>query len=107
MVSPIIARWVVTKRLALAPRWSWGFERLEAFSDGVMALTITILDRCGRRDSDATRACATKPPTSIYVLAFTLIAIYWNNHHHLLRVTKRISGGVMWANMFLLSSASR
>jgi uncharacterized membrane protein len=38
----------------------------------------------------------------IYVLSFTLIAIYWNNHHHLLRATRRISSGVMWANLHLL-----
>jgi uncharacterized membrane protein len=42
------------------------------------------------------------PGLLIYVLSFTLIGIYWNNHHHLLRATRRISGGVMWANLHLL-----
>jgi uncharacterized membrane protein len=42
------------------------------------------------------------PKLLIYVLSFTFIAIYWNNHHHLLRATRRISGGVMWANLHLL-----
>jgi uncharacterized membrane protein len=42
------------------------------------------------------------PELLIYVLSFTFVGIYWNNHHHLLRVTRHISGGVMWANLFLL-----
>lgn len=82
----------------------FGSERLEAFSDGVMAVIITILALELRPPAgttwDALRA--EWPSLLIYVLAFTFIAIYWNNHHHLLRVTERISGGVMWANMFLL-----
>jgi uncharacterized membrane protein len=79
--------------------------RLEAFSDAVIAVIITIL------------ALGLHPPTGttkpivldwaaknllIFLLSFTFIAIYWNNHHHLLRATTRISGGVMWANMALL-----
>jgi uncharacterized membrane protein len=79
--------------------------RLEAFSDAVIAVLITIL------------ALGLHPPTGttqdsllewarkyllIFLLSFTFIAIYWNNHHHLLRATTRISGGVMWANMALL-----
>ena len=81
-----------------------GSERLEAFSDGVMAVIITILALELRPPKEPTLQSLRHeaPSLFIYVLAFTLIAIYWNNHHHLLRVTKRISGGVMWANMFLL-----
>ena len=42
------------------------------------------------------------PGLLVYVLSFTFVAIYWNNHHHLMRATERISGAVMWANLFLL-----
>ena len=82
----------------------FGSERLEAFSDGVMAVIITILALELRPPDGATWDAlrAQWPSLLIYVLAFTFIAIYWNNHHHLLRVTEKISGGVMWANMFLL-----
>jgi uncharacterized membrane protein len=82
----------------------FGSERLEAFSDGVMAVIITILALELRPPEGATWDAlrAQWPSLLIYVLAFTFIAIYWNNHHHLLRVTRRISGAVMWANMFLL-----
>ena len=78
--------------------------RLEAFSDAVMAVIITIL-ALELRPPDGTsyesiRAVA--PSFGIYVLSFLMLAIYWNNHHHLLRATSRISGGVMWANMGLL-----
>lgn len=81
-----------------------GAGRLEAFSDAVMAVIITILALELRPPNGATLAAlrAEWPSLFIYVLAFTFIAIYWNNHHHLLRATTRISGGVMWANMFLL-----
>jgi uncharacterized membrane protein len=81
-----------------------GSERVEAFSDGVMAVIITILALELRPPDGVTLAALRHevPSLFIYVLAFTFIAIYWNNHHHLLRATTRISGGVMWANMFLL-----
>jgi TMEM175 potassium channel family protein len=82
----------------------FGSERLEAFSDGVMAVVITILALELRPpDGDTFEALRREwPSLLIYILAFTFIAIYWNNHHQLLRVTRRISGAVMWANMFLL-----
>ncbi len=81
-----------------------GSDRLETFSDGVMAVIITILALELRPPDGATFEALRKewPSLLIYVLAFTFIAIYWNNHHHLLRATTRISGAVMWANMFLL-----
>jgi TMEM175 potassium channel family protein len=81
-----------------------GAGRLEAFSDAVMAVIITIL-ALELRPPDGSSFAAVKdalPNLLIYVLSFLFIAIYWNNHHHLLRATTRISGGVMWANMFLL-----
>jgi uncharacterized membrane protein len=81
-----------------------GTERLEAFSDAVMAVIITILALELRSPKGATWAALYKQRAGvlIYVLAFLFIAIYWNNHHHLLRATTRISGAVMWTNMLLL-----
>jgi uncharacterized membrane protein len=81
-----------------------GAGRLEAFSDAVMAVIITILALELRPPDLSTWAAvqAWWPNPLIYLLAFVFIAIYWNNHHHLLRATERISGIVMWANMTLL-----
>src|SRR5215472_6385743 len=78
--------------------------RLEAFSDGVLAVIITIMVLELRPpDGDSLMALAQRiPGLLIYVLSFTSIGIYWNNHHHLLRATRRISGAVMWANLHLL-----
>lgn len=79
-------------------------NRLEAFSDAVIAVAITIMvlelrTPEGHEFSDLKHSI---PTFLIYVLSFTFIAIYWNNHHHLLRAAKRISGAVMWSNMALL-----
>ena len=78
--------------------------RLEGFSDGVLAVIITIMVLELRPPAGADLAALQKliPGLLIYVLSFTFIAIYWNNHHHLLRATRRISSGVMWANFHLL-----
>ena len=81
-----------------------GTGRIEAFSDAVMAVIITIL-ALGLRPPDGTSwsdLAEQGDSLLIYVLAFVFIAIYWNNHHHLLRAARRISGAVMWANMTLL-----
>lgn len=78
--------------------------RLEAFSDGVLAVIITIMV-LGLRPPDGIDLDALKsmiPGLLIYILSFTFIGIYWNNHHHLLRATRHISAGVMWANLHLL-----
>ncbi|HEY3264270.1 MAG TPA: TMEM175 family protein [Actinomycetota bacterium] len=85
-----------------------GTGRLEAFSDAVMAVIITILALELRRPDGSTLSALADERDSlfIYVLAFLFIAIYWNNHHHLLRATTRISGAAMWANMLLLFSLS-
>ena len=81
-----------------------GAGRLEAFSDAVMAVIITImafeLHAPEAPTIDALREAL--PGLFVYVLSFAFVAIYWNNHHHLLRATDRISGAVMWANMLLL-----
>jgi uncharacterized membrane protein len=78
--------------------------RLEAFSDGVMAVIITIMAFGLNVPKDTTWHAVGQqlPSLLVYVLSFTLIGIYWNNHHHLLRATQRISGAVMWANLHLL-----
>ena len=79
-------------------------SRLEAFSDGVMAIILTIMVLEIRPPHEPTLE-SLRPLVPIllsYVLSFTVIGIYWNNHHQLLRATRNISGGVMWANLHLL-----
>jgi uncharacterized membrane protein len=78
--------------------------RLEAFSDGVMAVIITIMAFGLNVPRDTTWHAVGQelPSLLVYLLSFTLIGIYWNNHHHLFRATHRISGAVMWANLHLL-----
>ncbi|MDO8730706.1 MAG: TMEM175 family protein [Candidatus Omnitrophota bacterium] len=78
--------------------------RLEAFSDGVIAIIITIMVLELKAPHSADPA-ALRPLLSAflsYLLSFVYIAIYWNNHHHLLHAAKRITGGIMWANLHLL-----
>ncbi len=79
-------------------------ERLEAFSDGVLAVIITIMALELKAPAHPTAHALGQrvPALLIYVLSFAFIGIYWNNHHHLLRSTGRISGAVMWANLHLL-----
>jgi len=79
-------------------------DRLEAFSDGVMAVIITIMAFEVRRPSGPSLQALHDdlPHLLVYVLSFAVVGIYWNNHHHLLRVTERMSGSVMWANLHLL-----
>jgi uncharacterized membrane protein len=83
-------------------------NRLEAFSDGVIAIVITImvLELKAPHDSSLLSLKPLFPVFLSYVLSFIYVAIYWNNHHHLLHAAERISGGVMWANMGLLFSLS-
>ena len=78
--------------------------RLEAFSDGVLAIIITIMV-LELRPPEGTSLATLKPllPKFIsYVLSFTYVAIYWNNHHHLFQAVKRVNGKVLWRNTFLL-----
>jgi uncharacterized membrane protein len=79
-------------------------RRLEAFSDGVMAVIITIMAFEFKTPATANwhGLEGRVPLLLVYVLSFTAIGIYWNNHHHLLRATRRISSGVMWSNLTLL-----
>ena len=78
--------------------------RLEAFSDGVMAVIITIMAFGIDIPSGATWSKLDEqvPSLLVYALSFAFIGIYWNNHHHLFRATRRVTGGVMWANLHLL-----
>jgi len=78
--------------------------RMEAFSDGVMAVIITImvLELTPPDHADLGALWSVHAKFLVYVLSFVYIGIYWNNHHHLLRATAHIDGAVMWANLHLL-----
>src|SRR5499427_10429145 len=79
-------------------------NRLEAFSDGVIAIIITIMV-LEMKVPHGTGLADLKPILPVflsYVLSFIYIGIYWSNHHHLLHATHRVSGGVLWANLHLL-----
>jgi uncharacterized membrane protein len=81
-----------------------GTSRLEAFSDGVLAIIITImvLELKVPHGTDLAALRPLLPVVLSYILSFVYIGIYWNNHHHLLHATQRVSGGVLWANLHLL-----
>ena len=79
-------------------------ERLEAFSDGVLAIIITIMVLeikvpSGDKLADLKPLI---PIISSYVLSFIYLAIYWNNHHHMMHTVKHVTGDILWANMHLL-----
>ena len=78
--------------------------RLEAFSDGVLAVIITImvLEMKPPRGSGLAALHPLLPVFFSYVLSFIYVGIYWNNHHHLLQATQHVEGGVLWANLHLL-----
>ena len=81
-----------------------GKGRLEAFSDGVFAIIITImvLELKVPHGGDLASLVPLIPKFLSYILSFVYLAIYWNNHHHLLHVTHRVTGGILWANLYLL-----
>src|SRR5687767_4502194 len=81
-----------------------GKNRLEAFSDGVLAIVITImvLELTVPHDTTLT---ALQPLWGVllsYVLSFIYLGIYWNNHHHMLHTVHKVTGGMLWANLHLL-----
>jgi uncharacterized membrane protein len=92
----------------LAPFGSQGADmgknRLEAFSDGVLAIIITIMVlEMKVPHGDSLEALQPLVPIFLsYVLSFVYIGIYWNNHHHMLHATTRVSGTILWANLHLL-----
>jgi len=78
--------------------------RMEAFSDGVIAILITVMLLELKVPHGTTwKALGDETPVLLsYVLSFVYLGIYWNNHHHMLQATERVSGGVLWANLHLL-----
>jgi uncharacterized membrane protein len=79
-------------------------NRLEAFSDGVLAIIITImvLEMKVPHGSDFAALKPLLPVFFSYVLSFIYVGIYWNNHHHLLKACRHVNAGIMWANLHLL-----
>ena len=79
-------------------------NRLEAFSDGVLAIIITImvLELKVPHGSDFNALRPLLPVFLSYVLSFIYVGIYWNNHHHLIKACRRVTGGIMWTNLNLL-----
>jgi uncharacterized membrane protein len=86
-------------------RATFAKSRLEAFSDGVLAIIITVMVLEMKVPIGAAELTDLKPVIPVflsYVLSFVFIGIYWNNHHHLLHATPRVTGGILWANLHLL-----
>jgi uncharacterized membrane protein len=78
--------------------------RLEAFSDGVIAIIITImvLNLSVPRGTDLAVLKPLLPVFACYVLSFIFVGVYWNNHHHMLHAVREVNGGILWANLHLL-----
>jgi len=81
-----------------------GTNRLEAFSDGVLAIiiTISVLELRPPHGTDLGALWSQRSIFFSYVLSFWYLGIYWNNHHHMLQVTQRVTGAILWANLGLL-----
>ena len=79
-------------------------NRLEAFSDGVIAIVITImvLELHVPHTTELSALAELLPVFLSYVLSFIYVGIYWNNHHHMFQAVKRVGGGILWANLHLL-----
>ena len=81
-----------------------GKSRLEAFSDGVIAIIITImvLELKVPHSAELSALWELGPVFLSYVLSFVYVGIYWNNHHHMLHACRKVTGGILWANLHLL-----
>jgi uncharacterized membrane protein len=81
-----------------------GKGRVEAFSDGVLAIIITImvLELKVPHGTDLAALGPLLPVFASYILSFVMLGIYWNNHHHMLHAVKRVNGAALWANLHLL-----
>jgi uncharacterized membrane protein len=79
-------------------------NRLEAFSDGVLAIIITIMVLEFKVPNETTFEAVIKLSHKFisYILSFIYVGIYWNNHHHLMHTVKRVNGKILWANLHLL-----
>ena len=79
-------------------------NRLEAFSDGVLAIIITImvLEMKVPHETNLEALVSLLPVFLSYILSFIYIGIYWNNHHHMMHVVTKVNGGILWANLHLL-----
>jgi uncharacterized membrane protein len=79
-------------------------NRLEAFSDGVLAIIITImvLEMHAPHTADLASLRPLVPVFISYALSFTFVGIYWNNHHHMIQAAERVNGSILWANLHLL-----
>jgi uncharacterized membrane protein len=79
-------------------------NRLEAFSDGVLAIIITImvLELKVPHGTDLEALTPVLPVFLSYILSFIYVGIYWNNHHHMMHTVEKVSGGILWANLHLL-----
>lgn len=88
----------------MADRYRMGRQRLEAFSDAVIAiiLTIMVLELKVPHDSDLAALRPLAPVFLSYILSFVYLGIYWNNHHHLLHAVQHVTGPTLWANLHLL-----
>jgi uncharacterized membrane protein len=97
-VQPEALRHFITGGLTMST------TRLEAFSDGVLAIIITImvLELHVPHGTTLTDLAPVIPTFLSYVLSFIYIGIYWNNHHHMLHVTREVTGSILWANLHLL-----
>ena len=81
-----------------------GKGRLEAFSDGVIAIIITImvLEMKAPHGADLAALTPLMPAFFSYLLSFVFVGIYWNNHHHMLHAVREVNGAILWANLHLL-----
>jgi uncharacterized membrane protein len=79
-------------------------DRLEAFSDGVLAIVITImvLELTVPHDEELASLMPLAPIFESYVLSFIYLGIYWNNHHHMLQAARQVNGRILWSNLYLL-----
>lgn len=79
-------------------------NRLEAFSDGVLAIIITImvLELKAPEKTDLSSLISKTPIFISYIFSFIYVGIYWNNHHHLFQITEKVNGKILWANLHLL-----
>ncbi len=104
-MSTLLGREVkLLRSLRFCYPWAMEKNRMEAFSDGVIAIIITIMV-LEMKVPVGDQLSALRPIVPVflsYVLSFVYVGIYWNNHHHMLHSTRRVSGGMLWANLHLL-----